>query len=494
MVSRRVPAVLPVRDCRRAPCASTVAAMGAEASLTPTAQPVNPGEEAEVELVVTNAGGVVDSFTLEVLGDPAAWALVEPSGLSLFPGQSETAKLRFRPPVDPGLTPGPRPYAVRITSNEDPQHPRVEEGVLAIAGVPVLSADLSPRTGRARGKRAGKYQVALDNRGNAPVLVDLTGYDAQDLVDVTVEPPRIEVGPGAAAFVTARARARRRFWRGPSVLHRFTVAARPVNSASGAARPGPAQPGQTQPGQTQPGQTQPGQTQPGQTQNSSGANVPDPLDASLLQEAAIPAWVGKATALVVLAAIALTALWFTVLKPVVRDAATGAANQALNAAGIPTGGSAGGSGGGGGGGASPSGSPSGSGQSAGGGSSASSSPSVSAPTTPAGPTAPAPVAFAVDLKANGSLNAGTHQVYTVTDLVLQNPNGDTGSLTITRGGSTLITTRMENFRDYDLHFVTAITVGTGQSLDVTVTCDKPGQGKTACTPAVLVSGMSHTVA
>jgi hypothetical protein len=213
-----------------------------------------------------------------------------------------------------------------------------------------------------------------------------------------------------------------------------------------------------------------------------------------LQEAAIPAWVGKATALVVLAAIALTALWFTVLKPVVRDAATGAANQALNAAGIPTGGSAGGSGGGGGGGASPSGSPSGSGQSAGGGSSASSSPSVSAPTTPAGPTAPAPVAFAIDLKANGSLNAGTHQVYTVTDLVLQNPNGDTGSLTITRGGSTLITTRMENFRDYDLHFVTAITVGTGQSLDVTVTCDKPGQGKTACTPAVLVSGMSHTVA
>jgi hypothetical protein len=196
-----------------------------------------------------------------------------------------------------------------------------------------------------------------------------------------------------------------------------------------------------------------------------------------------------------LAAIALTALWFTVLKPVVRDAATGAANQALTAAGIPTGGSAGGGGGGGGGGsATPPGSGSGAGASPSGTSSASSSPSASTPTVPAGPTLPAPIAFAVDLKANGALTAGTHQVYTVTDLVLQNPNGDTGSLTITRGGNTLISTRMENFRDYDLHFVTAITVGTGQSLTISVTCDKPGQGKTACSPAVLVSGMSHTVA
>lgn len=466
-----MPAALPVRGCRRTPAPPTVAAMGAEASLTPAAQPVTPGEETQVELTVTNTGSVVDSFTFEVLGDPAPWALADPPGLSLFPGQSETATLRFRPPVDPALTPGPRPFAVRISSNEDPAHPCVEEGVLAVAGVAVLTADLSPRTGRARGKRAGKYQVALDNRGNAPVLVDLTGYDAQDLVDVTVQPPRIEVRPGAAAFVTARARARSRFWRGPSVLHRFTVAALPVQPGSApSTRPESAQPG------------------------GPAANTPPPLDASLLQEAAIPAWVGKAAALVLLAAVALTALWFTVLKPVVRDAATGAANQALTAAGLtPGAGSLGGGAGGGGGGAGPSGSAAGGGSPSG-GSSASSSPSVTAPTVPAGPTLPAPVPFAVDLKSNGALTAGTHQVYTVTDLVLQNPNGDTGSLTITRGGNTLISTRMENFRDYDLHFVTAITVGSNQSLTISVTCDKPGQGKTACTPAVLVSGMSHTVA
>ena len=46
----------------------------------------------------------------------------------------------------------------------------------------------------------------------------------------------------------------------------------------------------------------------------------------------------------------------------------------------------------------------------------------------------------------------------------------------------------------ELGFVTAITVGSGQSLSVSVTCDKPGQGRTSCTPAVLVSGLSRKVA
>jgi hypothetical protein len=135
------------------------------------------------------------------------------------------------------------------------------------------------------------------------------------------------------------------------------------------------------------------------------------------------------------------------------------------------------------------------GSKSGSGSSPSASPSpVTIPTTPAAPSSsapPPPVAFATELLSNQDLTAGTKQTFTVTDLVLQNPNGDTGALTITRAGKTLITTRMENYRDYDLHFVTPITVSPGQSLGVDVTCTKAGQG-TSCSPAVLVSGMSGT--
>jgi hypothetical protein len=424
--------------------------MGADASLTPAVVPVRPGGEAEAELSVRNTGGVVDRFSVEILGAAAAWAECDPPTLSLFPGQAETVRVRFRLPAGTSTPPGPLPFGVRIVAAEDAAHPTVEEGALDIAPVPVLSADISPRTGRARGRRAGRYQLAVDNRGNAAAVVDLAGWDTQDLVDVTVTPPSVEVAAGGAAFVTVRARARNRVWRGANVLHRFSVGVRPA----------------------------------GDPQSPDVPEAPQPLEASLLQEPAIPGWVPKVAMLAVLAVIAAAVLWFAVLKPVVRDAATSATNAALLANGItpaPSGPSVSGGGG--------SKSGSGSGPSP----SPSSSP-VTIPTTPAAPSSsapPPPVAFATELLSNQLLTAGAKQTFTVTDLVLQNPNGDTGALTITRAGKTLITTRLENYRDYDLHFVTPITVSPGQSLGIDVTCTKAGQG-TSCSPAVLVSGMSGT--
>jgi hypothetical protein len=434
--------------------------MGAEASLTPAVLPVRPGDEAVAELSVTNTGTVVDSFTLEVLGDSAAWARCEPPVLSLFPGQSETVRVVFQPPAGPGMRPGPLGFAVRIVPTEDAAHPAVEEGALEIAGIAALSADISPRTGRARGRRAGRYQVAVDNRGNAPAVVELAGWDGQDLVDVTVDPPRIEVGAGAAVFVKARSRARKRIWRGSSVLHRFTVGVRPAGDPADPQTPA----------------------------------APEPLEASLLQEAAVPEWLAKVSALVVLALVALAVLWFTVLRPVVRDTATSATNQALTAAGITPAANASNAGGGAGAGSGAGGSGSGGGSNAGPSASASAAPSQPA-TTPAAPSTtlpPAPTAFALELGSSQSLTAGAKQTYTVTDLILQNPAGDAGTLNITRGGKSLITTRMENYRDYDLHFVTPITVSPGQSLSIAVTCTKAGGGNSTCTPEVLVSGMSHT--
>jgi len=434
--------------------------MGAEASLTPAVLPVRPGAEAVAELSVTNTGTVVDSFTLEVLGDAAAWARCEPPVLSLFPGQSETVRVTFQPPAGPGTRPGHLAFGIRIMATEDAAHPAVEEGALDIAGIPALSTDISPRTGRARGRRAGRYQVAVDNRGNAPAIVELAGWDGQDLVDVSVDPKSIEVGPGAAVFVKTRTRARKRIWRGASVLHRFTVGVRPTGDPADPYAP----------------------------------NTPEPLEASLLQEAAIPGWLAKVSGLVVLALVALAVLWFTVLKPVVRDTATSATNQALTAAGITPAANAAGSGGGGAGG----GSGAGSGGSGGAGgapsASASAAPSqpATSPTPPATNTAPAPSAFALELGSSQSLTAAAKQTYTVTDLILQNPAGDAGTLNVTRAGKALITTRMENYRDYDLHFVTPITISPGQSLSISVTCTKAGGGNSTCTPEVLVSGMSHT--
>ena len=60
--------------------------------------PSSRAQAATVEVRVRNTGTVVDEFTLDVLGDAAGWAAVEPPVLSLFPGAEGTANVVFRPP------------------------------------------------------------------------------------------------------------------------------------------------------------------------------------------------------------------------------------------------------------------------------------------------------------------------------------------------------------------------------------------------------------
>ena len=433
--------------------------MAVHAEINPARIAVDPGGRAQTQITVTNDGTVVDSYTLEVLGSAAAWCVCEPATLSLFPAQSGTAVLVATPPAGSGLAAGPMPFAVRIASSEDPQGSIVEEGVIDIGGVGVIHAELSPRTGRARGKRRARHQIAVDNRGNTAVVVRLTGLDDEDAVHVVCDPPELEVAPGSAAFAKVRVRAEHRFWRGPAVTRRFHVLAQPPGGAE-----------------------------------------PTRMDAALLHEAAVPGWLPKALALVTAAVIALSVLWLTVLQPAVQNAATSAgtaaADQALNKALGTTPGTGSGSGGG------ASGSASGSGAGGSASPSASASPTSSASPTPAAstpapakpvPVLPAPVSFASELtSANGSIAATSKQQLTVTDLVLQNPAGDSGILTISDGGEVLLTTQLNDFRDYDLHFITPITVQPNNSLTMSVQCQN--KGGTACSAQALITGVTHTIA
>jgi hypothetical protein len=443
--------------------------MGAEATLRPDSLPVVPGGEAYSEIVVRNTGQVVDSFALSVIGEAAAWAACEPAVLSLFPGQTAAARVIVRPPAGSQVPHGRLPFAIRVASTEDPAGSVVEEGILAVAPMPLVTADLAPRTGRGRGLRPSRHKVIIDNHGNAPASVELIGGDDADTVYVQVIPPGLVVGPAATATARVRVRARRRFWRGPSETHQFHVIASP---------------------------------QDGDLQRCDGAMV---------QTAMIPSWLPKAAALAAVGVIALAALWFGLVRPAVQRAATGAALAALHRPG----GARPGSGATAGAGANPESPPAGAG--AGSPSAkatpgsptpkpASSSPSAKAstskpasssppvspsPKTSTPPARPAPVPFMTVLSSGTTslAEAARHQL-AITDLVIQDPAGDQGILSLTLNGATIYTEQLADFPDYDLHFLTPIIVGAGQSLRMTVTCGNPG-GK-ACTPAVLVTGMDSS--
>jgi hypothetical protein len=72
--------------------------MGAAAHLETRLVPVDPGSTAAVPIRVRNTGSVVDQFTIQVLGEAAAWTVVAPPSVSLFPGAEETATITFTPP------------------------------------------------------------------------------------------------------------------------------------------------------------------------------------------------------------------------------------------------------------------------------------------------------------------------------------------------------------------------------------------------------------
>jgi hypothetical protein len=95
----------------------------------------------------------------------------------------------------------------------------------------------------------------------------------------------------------------------------------------------------------------------------------------------------------------------------------------------------------------------------------------------------------------GQTNANQYQVpagkvLRVTDILVQNPQQDQGTLIISRNGNALVTYNLtQTFGDTGVPLVTPLELQSGEQLTVTVTCDGVGDltGKT-CNPNVFVSG------
>jgi hypoxanthine phosphoribosyltransferase len=73
-----------------------------------------------------------------------------------------------------------------------------------------------------------------------------------------------------------------------------------------------------------------------------------------------------------------------------------------------------------------------------------------------------------------AFDVGAQQALAITDLVVQNPNGDRGRLTVRRGDEVILVEALENLRDLDFHFVAPIVLRE-QDLVVEVNCEQEGK-------------------
>jgi hypothetical protein len=74
----------------------------------------------------------------------------------------------------------------------------------------------------------------------------------------------------------------------------------------------------------------------------------------------------------------------------------------------------------------------------------------------------------------------------MTDIVLQNPDGNIGRITIERDGTTLLTSALENLRDLDFHFVAPYEFDAGHAVTIQVSCS--ADSTTDCTASASFAG------
>jgi hypothetical protein len=370
---------------------------------------------------------------------------------------------------------------------DDPVGAAVGEGTVDVGTFVELGAELQPGTGRAR--FTGKFETAVDNRGNLAVPVRINGNDTEQALEFDIKPAQIDSQPGSAHFAKIGVKPLRRLWRGQPKNHPFQVVVEPQARVTEMPPPGD-----------------------DATAPMATPHPPIVLNGNLLQEPIIPKWLLKAVLLLIALILLLFILWKTLIKPSVESAArdvaveevapvssavaaiapdvseaatqaseaAGAAEEAAGAAAEAAGAAedaaAGGGGGGGGGGGALG--------------------NVFNETTE-----PTNFRLTVDTGLGATAAStpgqviGANQTFALTDLILQNPSGDQGRIQVLINGTVILESALQNFRDLDFHFVAPYVVPEGQAITIQVACDATQipNPTDPCSDAVSFSGFTTTV-
>lgn len=387
---------------------------------------VAPGSTVVLQLTVVNLSDTTDAFVLTPSGMAAAWTTIEPATLTLFGGTQQVVAVEVRPPLLPSTTAGPTLLAVRIVPNSDPDDVRGAETTIVIGSSHSRRLDVLQPA--QRGRRGATFEMMLENRGNTAASCRLRVVDPSGRVAGEFDPPAAGVEPGASALVRLKLRATGLQWeRRPRTLP-FRIDADQTGCPTAT------------------------------------------TEATFVQIPMVPERLfGRIAALVGVAAL-IALSWVAVIRPAIRDAANDAvadlrpgtattisvpSNTTPGETVVPT--------------VAPSGNEDGEGQ------------PIAIPFAPV-------AAQGETVEQRHAVPAG--EALHVTDLIVQNPNADQGTLTIQRNDEVLFTYRLDNiFADVGVPLVTPIEFLTGQDLVIVVTCGGVGdQTVGSCAPRVVASG------
>lgn len=166
---------------------------------------VTPGQSVRLKINVRNVSAVVQTFTLTPIGPAAAWSVVVPAQISLFPGDEGSASLVIRPPKASSLAAGDYILGVKATSEVHTTDQVVGEVDITVDPYHQFKASLSRGTIDLR--RSTTAFVQISNDGNSSVDFDVHVADPDGRLKLKLAKDQVVLTPGEPTWVKLQIKA-----------------------------------------------------------------------------------------------------------------------------------------------------------------------------------------------------------------------------------------------------------------------------------------------
>lgn len=398
---------------------------------------VEPGSSVKLSVAVENASDTTESYSVVPAGMTAAWLQVSRSTITVFAGSRDVVEVEVKPPALPTTSAGPTSVAVQVIAHTDNEITASAETAIEVESFDDRRITLVQPVLQAR--RRATFDCMVENHGNGLANCRMQLVDLTERTDGTFDPPAVGIAPGGSELVKLKVRVRGgRFRRSRRQLE-FGIEGTEVGRPPAMGRGMIIQP---------------------------------------------PTVSGRALGRLALAALvvgAVVAAWFGVIRPELRDAADRAVEDSVEdltgqppteaaadtATTVPLPVDAGGS----------------------------------VPLPPSTPTEGGdpfafrlPVNVSIDSNRSEAFDLPPDQRFELTDLVLQNPNGDLGRAELRRGSEVLYVWDLGSIASANEFQprVTPLPFEPGDSIVLSATCEVVGSPTgTGCEVAVLVGGMLY---
>jgi beta-lactam-binding protein with PASTA domain len=196
------------------------------------------GGTASLVALVRNQSGIVDNYDLHVEGLPEGWWTISPQTVYLVPygaagGEYEQeVTVSLHPPRVAEAE--ARTWPIRIVAVSKANGAQAGQATAALDITPYHELEAEMRPERATARRRAQFAIAVRNRANAPVDVQLAGVDPDNEMRFSFQKPRFTVAPGRRNGSAIMVFPPKPAWFGRPVQRRFEINSTVIGSETGA--------------------------------------------------------------------------------------------------------------------------------------------------------------------------------------------------------------------------------------------------------------------